>query len=115
MESVVITEKKPRGLKKDQITYKRTFRDNEYLINKYVFHVYNKDLHIIGYSSNKRVGEMYIANYKSASVYDLMRVASDNNPATIARNRPLYDGLLQVYHDTGGDVGLTVPTLREAK
>lgn len=112
MSKVFVSREKPSGLKKKNADYSYRISDNHFSINRYDFDVYGKHLHIRGYSSGRRVGEMFIENYRSLPVYRMMEFLGEWFATDISRNRIFYDGMLEVYRATGGNIGLTYPILR---
>ena len=109
-EQVVVEHKyKPFKGKPD---YKHVQRVKDFDMTRYVFDVFGSDLRIRSYWwSGQKVDDVVIRNFGSISANKLYEQIYDS-ATTRSINRPLYEGLLQVYHDNGLELGFIVPILR---
>lgn len=108
-EQAVIERKyKPFKGKPD---YRHTQKDKEFFITRYAFDVFGHDLRIRCYLwSGKKVDDVVVRNFRAVSankLYEHICDSATNNGI----NRPLYDGLLRVYHDNDLELGFVVPIL----
>ena len=115
MSEIAIWFDCPRRRLKGKRTYKHIEKNKNFFVSRYVFEVYGDDLYSRGYSfNNKKAGECLIENFLSVSANKLMEIIGNGDATNVYKNTPLYDGLLKTYKDNGGELGFTVPILKDA-